>query len=224
MVYSTPDDVRKLCGFTTAEAPDSDLNYYISKANSHIMRDVTVRRKNAILLAGKNEYEWFTQNWPIADINGDSQVTSSDVQVFLYKDRTDVSSKEPLTVSSVDWLIGRIVLAKKPSDYEVIVADYSFYPNEIDWTVLKDAEAYYAGFMFAIKKWVHIPEWMKLGTVTTRQAVKPYLHLYNEYKRCMTQLKTRKWKRGKFKEIIEPFRKRIDALAVTEEEELVFPG
>jgi len=224
MVYCTPEDVRLLCGFTSTEAPDNILSYYIYKANIHVINDIVVRRKNAILLAGPSKYEWYSQHYPIADINGDGLVNSSDVQVYLWKDRADESSKSPLTVQAINWLTGRIVLTSEPSRYDVITADYSFYPNEVDWKVLRDAEAYYAGFMFAIKKWLHIPEWTKFGTITTRQAVKPYIYLYNEYKRCMVKLKTRKWKKGVAYSITKPDRPRMEDMVEEEPEELIFPG
>jgi len=222
MVYSLGSDIRLLCGFTEDEASDATLSYYIFKANIHVIGDITVRKKNAILLAGPRSTEWYTQNKPVADVNGDGAVNTSDVQAYTWSDAADESTKTAVTVSQVNWLTGRVVLLNNPGSGKV-TADYSYYPNEVDWNILKDAESYYAGFMFAIKKWVHIPEWLKMGTITTRQSVKPYLHLYNEYKRCMNQLKTRKWKKGVAYTVAEPERKRIDELEEEEAEELVFP-
>lgn len=224
MVYSTPFDVRELCGFSLAEAPDVLLSYYIYKANIEIIRDLTVRKKNAILLAGPRDTEWYTQNKPIADVNGDGAVNTSDVLVYTWSDVGDEATKTGVKVSYVNWLTGRIILDTSPPSGDKVTADYSYYPNEVDWEILRDAEAYYAGFKFAIKKWVHIPEWSKFGTITTRQAVKPYLHLYNEYKRCMRQLKTKKWRKGVAYTAAAPDRKRIDELEEEDAEELIFPA
>jgi len=222
--YSTPEDVWRLCGFSSVEADAEELSYYIYKANIRVIRDITARRKNAILLAGPESHIYYTWNYPIADVNGDGTVNTSDVQVYKWTNRHDEETKTGVTVSQVDWLTGRIVLAEDPGTIDVITADYAYYPNEIDWELIKDAEAYLAGYLFAIKKWIHIPEWLKIGTTTTRQAVKPYVHLYREYKQCMNLLKTRKWRKGISLPITIPDRKRIDEMVEAEEEELVFPG
>ena len=220
--YCTSDDVWNLTGYNSEQVDTVKLSYYIYRATIAVIRDITIRRENALLLAGPNNSEWYTQNYPLADINGDKLVNTSDVQVYMWADIGDENTKSGVTVSYVNYRTGRILLASDPGS-NIVTIDYSFYPSKIDWDIIRDATAYLAGFKYAVKEWALVPEWMKLGGLSIKQNTKQYVNLYKEYKRCINQVITKRWKKGEQHIVTEPDRSRTEDLVSPMDEEISFP-
>jgi len=185
--YCTAHDVRYATGLTIDEADDNTIEYYIDLADEEIINDITIKEINSELtgkIDGSNK-KFYTKYKPIADINYDSTVNTLDVTVYGWIDKDDPTTKTELSISSVYDSEGLIILETAPSTkYEIITADYSFYPNEIYFPLLRRACAYLAGYKFILKEYLLIPEKYAHGAIRFTH-VRPYNQLLAEYHRII---------------------------------------
>ena len=70
-------------------------------------------------------------------------------------------------MTSVAASEGKITLSAAPSGNYVTI-NYRYYPNEMDWTLIKVATALNAGENYAFTKWLWIPDTYQLGPVRIR--------------------------------------------------------
>jgi len=180
MPYNTWLDVKRICGLEDTVTED-ELSTFITKADQAIIEKITVKVRDEVPsgdIDGSNQ-EFWVANYPIADVNADASVqgyesgvctqSNADYHVYLWTDSSDVDTKVEVEVDNdkCDPIRGRIYLkTAPPTTYEKITVDYSYYPNEINWEVLKLCAALYAGYLYTLSKYSLYPRKLKLGSLT----------------------------------------------------------
>jgi len=179
--YCSIDDIYNLTPITQDEADEQTLNYYIDRATESIIKDISILVYDEEV--SMEDTYFFTNNHPIADINGDTLIDSSDVKVYGWTNSDDPSTKETLSISSIIAHDGKIILATSPSGYGKITCDYSYYLCDIDLSKLNKACAYLTAYYYALKEYLFIPDrsWT-FGAARFSYSIAPYmklLHLYH---------------------------------------------
>lgn len=180
MPYNTWLDVKRICGLEDS-VTEEELKTFITKADQAIIEKITVKVRDEVPsgnIDGSNQEFWL-EHYPIADINADAQVqgyedgvctqANADFHVYLWTDADDVDTKTEVQVinSKCDMLRGRIYLKTAPATtYEQITVDYSYYPNDINFEILKLCAALYAGYLYTLSKYSLYPRKLKLGSLT----------------------------------------------------------
>jgi len=162
MPYSTPDDIRTYFNLTVEDAPDALLNKYIATADKHLI-DLIVQKYVDKELKKLENLTFSTEVPFIADINADSVVDASDVEVLAWITETD---KQVLTVTSIDWLRGWITVESLPETYKKVTANFSAYTGQIDWEVLKLAHILLSGWLYGIREFAFVAETTRIGSLT----------------------------------------------------------
>ena len=132
-------------------------------------------------------------HYPIADTDGDKQVTGSDISVYTWTDEDDPSTKETVPVSTIYPRDGIIVLQSAPStSIEKITIDYAYTLEEdIDWDLVKVACSWLTAYLFCVKKFTTVPESVVRGPVRFRYYTKPYNEYLNNYYHIMSLVKSK---------------------------------
>lgn len=168
MAYTTANKVREqILGVSSSEAPDDVLNPLIDLATKVVIRRLTVRVLNEQPTPGNTSREFYLSHPFIADVNGDKIIDANDVKVYVWESFGDESTKEEVTVESLNPLSGRIVLSEDPGD-KVVTVDYSYYLNQIDWDLMDLATAYYAAKMWIERELMLVPPSFRVGRITTK--------------------------------------------------------
>mgnify|MGYP000194446481 CR=1 FL=1 len=190
MGYCTVDDITKLTKIS-GDVDYDTLQYYIDKATEVIIADLTIKEVDEVPSGSLTGTTFSVDYYPIADTNGDKTVDASDVTVYGWVDKTDPSTKEELTVSTVLSRDGKIVLASAPSSYEKVTVDYSWTPHkDINWDLVSMACAYYATYLFVIREYGLIPEKYAHGAIRFTHA-RPWTHYLEEYYNIMNKIRTK---------------------------------
>lgn len=219
MAYSKSSDVRdKILNVTTDDAPDSLLNTYITQADEAIMRDLTIRVRNEGLSGSIDAVNctFTTDNFPIADINFDKIVDTSDVTVYGWTVAGNEASKVALTVSSLNSESGLVYLATAPDadTYGNLTIDYSYYTNQTDWTLIEMASQIYAGYLFAAREISLQPARIQMGSLRieyepTRGVKLPHDRLLERYKEILGKIRSKPFERVTMRETIRPARREL---------------
>lgn len=219
MAYSNASDIRdKILNVTTDDAPDSLLNTYITQADEAILRDLTIRVRNEGLTGSMNgaNCTFVTGNYPIADINFDKEVDTSDIAVYGWTIGGNEASKVALTVSSLNPESGLVYLATAPDaeTYGNLTIDYSYYNNQIDWTLIEMASQIYAGYLFAAREISLQPARIQMGPLRieyepTRGVKLPHDRLLERYKEILGKIRSRPFERVTMKETTRPARREL---------------
>jgi len=153
-MFANKEKFRKLTGITVSEISDEDLQTMIPFADKAVMRLASAEVYDEKLtgnIDGSNVI-FTTAKKPIADMNLDRQVTSSDVSVFLASnDPKNNRVSAAATVSSVNARDGIITLSSAPNTTNAesgVFADYRYYRNaKIDLDIMEEASIYYLAFL-----------------------------------------------------------------------------
>lgn len=204
MSWSSPSGIRILTGISSGEIPDSELQELCEYADRELFHEISIQVENEDLgpdfdgdwIDGSNK-TFRTKNSPIADSNFDGQVSPDEVKVYLWSDPEDPDSRVQVEVSSVDPALGRVTLSSAPStDTKRITADYYFYPNPLDFELVKKASNFLASFLAIRKKYGRLPVSVTIGRglrVDTQGAGDEF---YREYLKLLNLIKSRKFKKG----------------------------
>jgi hypothetical protein len=137
---------------------------------------------------------FYTERYPIADIDANGTVDKNDVVVYGWANVNDAETKTLLTVSTVTASQGKIKLSATPgADTEVVTCNYRYYPNEIDATLLNHVTALYAGYLYAFTKWIWIPDTYNLGPVRIRNIIPVWEKIYKQYVRVLNLVQKKQY-------------------------------
>jgi len=204
-MWTTPSDVRKLVGLPSSSldpdyASDSVLQYYIERAQYAILPMVSILVRDDQLSGSINgsNTEFYVSNYPIFDSNFDKSINASDITVYGWGDLDDLDTKTSLSVSSVDWREGRVVLSSAPSStFEALTADYRYSKYEVDWNLLDMATAYLAGYLYLTAEYMEIPLNVRTGAQTYRYTYDPATRCLETYLRMIDLIRKKIVFRGK---------------------------
>jgi len=190
--YCNAQDVRTFTGLSITDASDLDLEEFLDPGTKAIIEQITVTRDWEEMSGSSTSVNWYTRFYPIADADGDLDIDKNDVTVYAWGDVDDADTRVQLTVSSVVASEGRVVLASAPgSDYEVITCNYRYYPNEVDWDLIKLAAALYTGYLYAFTKWIFIPDTYSIGPIRLRNVEPVWEKIYKQYVRTLALIQKR---------------------------------
>jgi len=203
--YCTALDVRTFTGLSITDASDLDLEDFLDPATKGVVEQITVTKNWEILSTSSDApTDFYTEKYPLADVdgdatvgyfdNGDFTIADEELLVYLWEDVADASTKTKATIANVYASEGRIVLDVAPGpDIEAVTANYHYYPNEIDSTLLKRTTALNAGYLYTFTKWVWIPDTYQIGPIRMRNIVPVWEKIYKEYVRSLALLQKRQY-------------------------------
>jgi hypothetical protein len=163
-MWTDYDHVRRYLALTDEEVPDSDLEMFIEDAQRNMLRDiaskVTDEEPSGSINGSNTTFE--LDHKYIADMNFNSSVDASDVQVYGWTDEDDPSTKSSLSVSTIYPAYAKIVLTTAPpSTYEKITVDYYYHSGPVNLEEFSDACACLAAYGYALSEISMMPDqWM----------------------------------------------------------------
>jgi len=190
--YCTAHDVRTFTGLSKVDADDLDLEDFLDPATKAVIEQITVSKDWEILSGTEDSTIWYTTKYPIADVDGDNTVDTSDVKIYEWSDVNDASTKSEITSFTVTASEGKITLTTAPA-YDTITANYRYYPNQVDLDLLKHLTALYCGYLYTFTKWVWIPDTYQLGPVRARNLIPMWEKIYKEYVRLLQLVQKRQY-------------------------------
>jgi len=195
MGYATINEVRNLTGLTDTDIDDTDLSDLIDLATKMIVEDMTISvidEEPSGKINGSNT-TFTVYHYPIADIDGDGQVTGSDITVYTWTDDDDPSTKSTVSINTVYPRNGIIILQNPPStSIEKITIDYAYtWEENIDWDLVKIACSWLTAYLFCVKKFTTVPESVVRGPVRFRYYTKPYNEYLKNYYHVMSLIKSK---------------------------------
>jgi hypothetical protein len=182
------DTVREFTQLETDEIDDSSLQVKIDAAENEVRKEINVFRQNVELTKNDNNDLWSVPDAPIADRDFDKEVTSDDVIVYSWSDKTDPSTKQEVTVNNVYPLEGMLDI-DPPNDY--VTADYSHYlhKSQPDWDLIEEATAYMAGYLATRQILGKLPP-SKMGAFRV-DTDNPGAAFEKDYKRVINRVKVK---------------------------------
>lgn len=167
---------REITGIPDEDLSDAEAYNFIEIATRRMIRDLTVRVEEEVYV--DSDFNFYTTYYPIADRDGDREVTTSDIEVYgEYK-----GVRTSLNVTSIIPETGKVTLESfDTSAYSKVIAIYNYRTFEYDWRLIEVACAYLAGYLFACKHYLLLPDTIALGTTRYRYATKPFEHYLNLY-------------------------------------------
>jgi len=184
-MLTTPDRVREYMGLTSSEAPDSQLNDYIERAQREFLNDVAIYVRDDTLTGNIDGLNCtFLLTYPhVADRNFDGTVDVNDITVYKWGKAGSLDLREEVAVSTFYPEYGVVILSEAPaSTYDVITATYYYYPREIDHDLVPEAVACLAAFYYVMREYLLIPERLSHGAYRFSHA-RPYMVLLDQYYR-----------------------------------------
>jgi len=198
--YSNPNLIRKYVALKVEDISDSILEKYLTDGDETLLEDITISRVNEKLygnINGSNTIFW-TYSKPIADINFDKVIDSSDVKVFGWTKLDDPTTKTELSVKSINSQYGIIELTSEPTGFEKMTIDYSYTEDIVDFNLVTLASIYLTGYLFACREFLFLPTRMAIGPFrimfpplrTRAKSVSdlPHQRLYFEFLKTISQL------------------------------------
>ena len=188
--YCTAHDVRTFTGLTVTDADDLDLDEFLDPATKAVIEQISVQREWEGLSSTGSDTIWYTKRYPIADVDGDQDIDTADIEVWQWADSSDASTKTEISTFTVTEAEGKIILSTAPT-YSVLTVNYRYYPNQIDSELLKQLTALYAGYLYTFTKWLWIPDSYVLGPVRARNLVPMWEKIYKQYIRVLQLVQRR---------------------------------
>jgi len=194
--WITAEDMRRLNGLPSNDsnpnyAPDSLLQYYIDRGQISVRNHISVMNRDDQMsgsLNGSNT-EFYVSNYPIFDNNYDGSINSHDITVYGWGDLDDFNTKTSLSVASVNYLEGRVVMSSAPSStFEVLTADYRHSRYEIDFTQLELAVAYMSGKIYFEAEYFEIPDRTRVGAQSYTYTERPNIRAWKAYLNAISNI------------------------------------
>lgn len=185
-MLTTADKVREIIGLSEVDAPDTDLDVYIVKAQKRFRNDIAIWiRDDTLTWESSDNCSTFnlTYKW-IFDKDYDGSITVNDIDVYKWTTANSIDTRSVLTLSSINSIYGFVVTTNPvvQSGNVVVTASYYFYPTDIDTDLVSEAIANLAGFLYVKKEMLLIPDHTSHGAYRMSFS-KPWNDLYNDYLR-----------------------------------------
>jgi len=211
MPYSTPAGVRTLLDIDSAEASDTALQPFCDYAGKALLSYITIMHRDEQLKGDINgiNKEYWCEHIPIADSDMDKDVDTADITVYTWTDATDEDTKTQVTVSSINPLTGRIVLASAPStNVEIVTIDYRSYTVEVDWDLITLAANQYAAYLYLQSQYIMEGDTTKIGAVSKAfRGRMPFERMFDAFTKTMRLIRRKPFRifelKKKFKELSE---------------------
>ncbi len=156
MAYASTEDVRLICGLTTTQISDSDLNNLINIATAQVNEDTSTLIEDESIIFVSTEkgnyingtnFTFYTRNEWLGDYNNDGIITKDDVYVYSIDGN---GLRTVLTVDSVDYRIGKFVLHAAPVNVRLYCTYRKAPVDMMNDTLVKLATSYLAaGFAYS---------------------------------------------------------------------------
>lgn len=160
-MWSDPESVRKIIGLSVDDASDQELEFYIDMAQKEIRDHISVYVFEDDLtgvIDGVNT-TFSTRYYPIADSNFDLVVDHSDIEVYKWGDSNCIDTRETVSVSTLYWDKGLIILSDPPANtYDVVRCSYYYYPRKFDLSRLRRITALLAGYYYIRSELLLVPK------------------------------------------------------------------
>jgi len=184
-----PRSVRKYCGLDPDDVTDEDLSFYIEQANTIVFEEVAVEVRGETLSGNINgtNTTFSTHHKFIADTDFDCVNSTLDVTVYKWGTAGSLNTRSRCDISSINPTQGKIYLKTAPdSTYDCLTANYHYYKNKPNWSLLKKAANFWAAYEFILAEYLLIPTSLRRGALSWKH-VKPYKDLYERYQECINR-------------------------------------
>lgn len=140
MLYGNIMNVRALTGLTENDVSNEDIVAIMEMANRIVLNTIQTKvvRERARQI-GSDRLVWQTAYYPLADVDGDGQVTANDVKVEALSPYESFNMWRELTIDQINAEYGLIKLAEAPSAAERVFITYAFIPDLITKEDIDDA-------------------------------------------------------------------------------------
>jgi hypothetical protein len=130
MLYGNIMNVRALTGLTENDVSNEDIVAIMEMANRIVLNTIQTKvvREQARQI-GSDRLVYQTNYYPIADTDGDGQVTANDVKVEALSPYESFNMWRELTIDQINAKYGLIKLAEAPSAAERVFITYAFIPD-----------------------------------------------------------------------------------------------
>ncbi|MBO8173502.1 MAG: hypothetical protein H0Z33_16665 [Bacillaceae bacterium] len=139
MLYGDIMAIRALTGLTTEDVEDGDIATIMQLANRIVLNTVQVRvnKETSTPLTDDNTV-FQTKHYPIADKDGDGEVTANDITVEALSPTRGFSMWRELTISELNPPYGLIRLSTPPTNGERVFITYAYIPPGVGTEDLDD--------------------------------------------------------------------------------------
>jgi len=184
-MWTNAEEVRKIIGLKVDDVTDQELEFYIDMAQKEIRDQISVYVFEEDLsgnVDGSNT-TFTTKYSPIADSNFDLKVNASDIEIYKWGDSSSFDTRETVSVSTLYWDRGMIILSEAPaSTYDVVRCNYYYYPRIFDLNRLKKITALLAGYYYIRSELLLVPKTWAHGAYRFAKG-EPLEQLLNDYYR-----------------------------------------
>ena len=138
MLYGDILSIRALTGLTNEDVSDEDINQIMQLANRIVLNTIQMRvTREQPRQIGSDRLVYQTSAYPLADIDGDGQVTANDVKVEALSPVESFDMWRELTISQINADYGLIKLAEAPASGERVFITYAYIP---EWVKKEDID------------------------------------------------------------------------------------
>lgn len=139
MLYGNIMNVRALTGLTENDVSNEDIVAIMEMANRIVLKTIQgkiIREQPRQI--GSDRLVYQTNYYPIADTDGDGQVTSNDIKVEALNPIASFDMWRTLQIDQINADYGLIKLLNAPADGERVFVTYSYIPDGITKEDLDD--------------------------------------------------------------------------------------
>lgn len=198
--YCTVEDIRNMTNITSSDLTDTQICNLITYAGIQLNADMQVYEEEEdiayISTAKSNKIDgsnttFYTQNFPIGDLNDDMKVTIADTEVFQYDSD---GTRTELTVSTITPDEGKFVLESAPAGTITrITVTYKWAQRSVTTPDPLIKQAVISLISFLAYRKINIgksPRW-RMGMTQIWRDVGAHDQYYKDYNRMLTRLNDR---------------------------------
>ncbi|MBO8180267.1 MAG: hypothetical protein H0Z19_07285 [Archaeoglobus sp.] len=138
MLYGDILSIRALTGLTSEDISDEDITQVMQLANRIVLNTIQIRvTKEQPRQIGGDRTVYQTISYPLADIDGDGQVTANDIKVEALNPVESFNMWRELAVDQINPYYGLIKLAEAPTNGERVFVTYAYIP---EWVKKEDID------------------------------------------------------------------------------------
>jgi len=138
MLYGDILSIRALTGLTSEDVSNEDINQVMQLANRIVLNTIQIRvTKEHSRQIGSDRTVYQTTYYPLADTDGDGQVTANDIKVEALNPVESFDMWRELTISQINADYGLIKLAEAPANGERVFITYAYIPK---WVKKEDID------------------------------------------------------------------------------------
>lgn len=185
--YSNPEEARREIGLKPGDVEDTDLEPFLDRAQREVLDQIAIYQFDEVTTGacdGSNT-TFQLKHYPIADSNFDKLINTLDVELYKWGDTSEIETRETVSMSTLYPDHGIAIVSSAPaSTYDVVVANYWYYPRHIKLNRIHKAVALLAGYYYVRSELLLLPSRWAQGAYRFERGT-PSEDLLKEYYRVL---------------------------------------